>query len=176
MTAFQGNTLMHIEVIAAVPDQQPILANLLELYAHDFSEFSDLELGVDGRFGYKHLPLYWEEPDRHPFLVKIDDRLAGFVLVKRGSEVSGKEDVWDMAEFFVMRRYRKRGIGTEVAHEVWRRFPGVWEVRVMQSNHPAAEFWRRSITKFIGKAIRSVCIEKDGASWHLFTFDTKRAA
>ncbi len=167
---------MHIEVIVAVPDQQPILAKLLEFYAHDFSEFSDLELGADGRFEYKHLPLYWEETERHPFLVKIDDGLAGFVLVKRGSEVSGKEDVWDMAEFFIMRRYRKRGIGTEVAHEIWRRFPGMWEVRVMQLNHPACEFWRRSITRFIGEAIRPVRIEKDGVNWHLFTFDTKRAA
>ena len=41
--------------------QELVLANLLELYAHDFSEFHDLELGMDGRFGYSHLPLYWSE-------------------------------------------------------------------------------------------------------------------
>ena len=34
---------------------------MLELYAHDFSEFIDLKLGADGRFGYKHLYLYWKE-------------------------------------------------------------------------------------------------------------------
>lgn len=167
---------MHIEVITAVTDQQPILANLLELYAHDFSEFQDLELGADGRFGYKHLPLYWEEPERHPFLVRIDGRLAGFVLAKRGSEVSGHENVWDMAEFFIVRGFRRRGIGTEVAHEVWRRFPGLWEVRVMQSNHSAAEFWGRAITRFIGEAICPVPIEKDGKCWYLFSFESRRAA
>jgi hypothetical protein len=41
-----------------------IVANLLELYAHDFSEFHPLELGADGRFGYRHLPLYRSERDR----------------------------------------------------------------------------------------------------------------
>jgi hypothetical protein len=47
----------YIEVIPARPEQEPILANLLELYAHDFSEFRKLELGCDGRFGYGGLPL-----------------------------------------------------------------------------------------------------------------------
>src|SRR5450755_4496148 len=43
----------HIEVIPAKPKDEPILANLLELYAHDFSEFHNIDLGADGRFGYK---------------------------------------------------------------------------------------------------------------------------
>src|SRR5271155_5379942 len=121
-----------VEVIPAAPDQEPILRNLLELYAHDFSEFRHLELGADGRFGYQPLPLYWSDPNRHPFLVKVDGQLAGFVLVKRGSEISGDETVWDMVEFFVVRAYRRRGIGTEIACDIWKRFPGLWEVRVMQ--------------------------------------------
>src|SRR5882672_3536388 len=131
----------HIEVIPAAAEQEPILANLLELYAHDFSEFLDLELGADGRFGYKRLALYWSEPGRQPFLVRIDGKLAGLVLVKNGSDVSGNTTVWDMAEFFVIRGYRRRGIGTQIAHEVWKRFPGAWEVRVMESNIPAYHFW-----------------------------------
>jgi len=164
----------HIEVIAAAPEQEPILANLLQLYAHDFSEFHDLDLGEDGRFRYKSLPLYWSEPDRHPFFVRVDGRLAGLVLVKTGSEVSGSETVWDMAEFFVLRGYRRRGIGTEIAHEVWRRFPGLWEVRVMESNHPAHHFWERAIAKFTGETSRSVRVEKGGESWNVFSFESKR--
>ena len=58
----------HIEVIFAGPEQEAILANLLELYAHDFSEFHDLKLGTDGRFGYSYLPLYPSQPGRYPFL------------------------------------------------------------------------------------------------------------
>jgi len=73
-----------IEVIQAAPEEKPILANLLELYAHDFSEFHDVAIGEDGRFGYKSLPLYWSEPDRYPFLVRSGGRLAGLVFVKKG--------------------------------------------------------------------------------------------
>ena len=164
----------HIEVIPARPEQEPILANLLELYAHDFSEFLNLELGDDGRFGYRCLPLYWSEPGRHPFLVWVEGGLAGLVLVKRGSEVSGNEAVWDMAELFVLRGYRRRGIGTQIAHEVWRRFPGPWEVRVMESNVPAHDFWAHAISIHTGDAIQAIRVEKDGKCWILFSFQSMR--
>ena len=163
----------HVEVLPATAEQQPVLANLLELYAHDFSEFYDLHVGADGRFGYRRLPLYWTEAHRYPFLVKMDGELAGFVLVKRGSEVSGDQTVWDMAEFFVLRGCRRRGIGTQVAHEVWRRFPGPWEVRVMRSNVSAQHFWARAISMFTGVAIYPVSIEKGGERWKLFSFESK---
>ena len=56
-----------VEVIEATRQQEQVLANLLELYVHDFSEFLDLEIGEDGRFGYPSLPLYWSEQGRYPF-------------------------------------------------------------------------------------------------------------
>ena len=155
---------MAIEVIPASPDQEPILANLLELYAHDFSEFYDIGLGSDGKFGYPHLPLYWTEAGRHPFLIKVDGQLAGLALVKR------TETGWDMAEFFVVRGHRRHGIGTDAAHAVWRRFPGLWEVRVMESNRKALPFWERAISAFVGKPTPSVSLEKGGRQWRVFSF------
>jgi predicted acetyltransferase len=168
--------LMKIEVVPAASEQAPVLANLLQLYAHDFSEFHDVEIGADGRFVYKHLPLYWSEPGRHPFLVWVGDELAGFVLVKKGSETSGNGNVWDMAEFFVLRAYRRRRVGTRIAHEVWKRFPGVWEVRVMEANVAALSFWTRAISEFTGKNIEPVRFGKDGESWMLFSFASTHLA
>jgi predicted acetyltransferase len=155
-----------IEVIPATAEQMPIVANLIQLYAHDFSEFHHLELDADGRFGYDPLPLYWSEPRRHPFLVRVDGNLAGFVLVKSNGAV------WDMAEFFVVRGYRRRGIGTALALDIWKRFPGPWEVRVMQSNHSALHFWNRAISEFTGAPLQPVRFEKAGESWRLFSFDS----
>ncbi len=176
MTTPEDGRPEHIEVIPATPEDQPILANLLELYVHEFSEFLDIHIGVDGRFGYKHLPLYWRDSSRHPFLVRMDGKLAGFVLVKRGSGVSDNASVWDMAEFFVLRGYRRRGIGIAVAHEVWRRFRGVWEVRVMEANNSAHQFWERAIAVFVGKAIPSFPVKKGGKCWRVFSFESEHAA
>ncbi len=173
MTQPGDATSPHLEVIPAGPEQEPILANLLELYAHDFSEFHNIEIGEDARFGYRSLPLYWSELDRHPFLLKIEGKLAGLALVKRGSEVSGNDAVWDMAEFFVLRGCRRRGIGTRAAHEVWRRFPGTWEVRVMQANVSAHRFWAGAISIFTGEVIHPAHVEKAGACWTIFSFESK---
>jgi predicted acetyltransferase len=166
----------HVEIVPATREQAPILANLLELYAHDFSEFHSVDLGADGRFGCSSLPLYWAEPDRHPFLVMVDGKLAGLVLVKKSSEVSGRESAWDMAEFFVMRGYRRRGIGTQVVHQVWACLPGAWEVRVMQSNIPACHFWARAISTFTGEAVHPLCVEERGEPWSVFSFESRRSA
>jgi predicted acetyltransferase len=157
-----------IEVIPASVEQRPVLANLLELYAHDFSEFLDIQLGEDGRFGYPQLPLYWSEAGRHPFLIRVNGHLAGFVFV-----APGLHSLWDMAEFFVVRTWRRYGVGTSVAHEVWRRFPGTWEVRVMEANISGQHFWEAAIAAFTGEVARPVCIEKNGRRWNVFSFESK---
>jgi predicted acetyltransferase len=50
-----------------------------------------------------------------------------------------------MAEFFVMRKYRRTGLGTEAARLVLGRFPGSWEVRQLEANVAGSNFWRSAI-------------------------------
>jgi hypothetical protein len=56
-----------VELVPAPSEDAAVLENLLELYAHDFSEFHAIELGADGRFGYQTLPLYGATPEGTPF-------------------------------------------------------------------------------------------------------------
>lgn len=148
------------------------MANLLELYIHDFSEFLDLDLGLDGRFGYKYLSLYWTEPAHYPFLVEVNGRPAGFVLMRKGSQISGDENTWDITEFFVVRRHRRSRVGLYVAHQMWRRFPGKWEVRVKDSNRPAIAFWTHAVSDFLGQTAVPALIESDAEIWHVFSFES----
>ncbi len=121
-----------------MPAEQPVLGRLLELYAHDFSERTGADVGDDGTFGWRFLDRYWAEPDRHAFLFRIDGKLAGFALVRSG-------DPHDMAEFFVLRKYRRGGVGTDAARAVFARFPGEWQTRQQFENAGATAFWRRTI-------------------------------
>ena len=162
-----------VKLVPAGAEQASILANLLELYAHDFSEFLELELGADGRFGYQHLSTYWSEPGRHPFLVEIDGKWAGLVLVKKKSSLFSDLAVWDMAEFFIVRKHRRRGAGTEITRQIWRRFPGRWEVRVLQSNRAALQFWERAVSSFVGETVLPLIVDKDFQCWHVLTFESK---
>lgn len=164
-----------IQLIPAKREEEPILANLLELYAHDFTEFLPIDLRSNGRFEYQDLSRYWRDPDHHPFLIKAAGKLGGLVLIRRDESVARAEPLWDLAEFFVVRRYRRQGVGTSMAHEVWRRFPGRWQVRVMEANLPGQHFWQRAITQFTGDAVESARLERAGEYWRFFTFESKES-
>ena len=73
---------MKIEVQQASLEDKPILRNLLELYEYDSSEFEPRDLDANGLLGYRWLDHYWTEPDRYPFIVRVDCKLAGLVLVR----------------------------------------------------------------------------------------------
>jgi predicted acetyltransferase len=161
-----------VRLTLANTEQRPILANLLELYVHDFSEFHPVPLGTDGRFGYKGLDEYWSIPNHHPFLFTVDGNLAGLALIKKGSEITRDTSVWDVHEFFVLRSFRKRGVGSAAAHQIWRKFEGPWEVRVMKSNVSALSFWQRAISTFTGNPAEPNQIEKDGQHWNVFAFES----
>jgi len=154
---------MQVLVSPAARVEEQALRALFELYAYDFSELLGLDLGDDGRFAVPSLAAYWEDPRRHPFLVRIDGKLAGFALVGQGSRLGDDPEVFDMAEFFVVRRYRRHGVGERVAVEIFNKFPGRWEVRQRPENTAATAFWRRVIGRYTGQ--RFVETQWDDERW-----------
>ena len=162
---------MQIELAGATLGDRPVLENLLNLYAHDFSEILGNAPGPDGRYVYEHLDSFLQDADRFPFFIRTDGLLAGFALVSRGSAISGDPQVWDMTEFFVVRGLRRRGLGGAAASAAFRRFPGAWEVRVMDRNPGAVPFWTRAVSlhtdgRFDAHPWRS----ETGEAWNVFRF------
>lgn len=130
---------MRVNVVRASEDQKPVVARLLELNAHDFSEIDGRDLTVHGEYGYRYLDHYWiEGEDRHPFLVTVDGKIAGLALVRAGAP-------HEFGEFFIVRKYRRGGVGTVAAREIFKQFPGDWLVHEISGNDSAVVFWRRSI-------------------------------
>ena len=158
----------------ATPMDAALLSNLLELYLHDLSEvFPIIELGGDGRFGYEKLPLYWSEPEgRFSFLISFEARVVGFVLATRGSPASDDPDVFDIAEFFVIRSQRRSGVGRRAAFLLWNRLPGRWVVRVSEGNSGAVRFWTSVIAEYTRGA--ATALERSGNpnAWRVFSFDS----
>ena len=140
-----------------------LLSNLVELYIHDMSEvFPHVQLGPDGRFGYSRLPLYWSEPDRRfAFLIRCDGKIGGFILVTRGSPAETDPNVLDVAEFFVLRKYRHHGVGAAAAVRLFEMHHGTWEVRQLAANQAATAFWRRTIGDFTRGKFEEVAMNDD---------------
>jgi predicted acetyltransferase len=139
-----------LELREATPGERPLLAALAELYQYDFTEFTGEDVDSDGRYGAQWLHDYWSDPARTPFVARVGGAPAGFALVSRRRSLEGARDLMDVNEFFVMRKYRRGNVGERMARELFDRFAGPWQVRVMASNLPAQAFWRAIIGRYAG--------------------------
>lgn len=137
-----------VEVSPARLEERAALANLMQLYIHDFSEFwagtADGELQDDGRFADYPLDAYWREPSRVPLLFRVRGRLIGFALLNAVGHGPWPVER-NMAEFFIVRKHRRGGAGTAAARQVFSLYPGDWEVAVARKNLGALPFWRQAI-------------------------------
>lgn len=167
--------LQSVKLAAATVADAPVLANLLELYIHDLSEvFPDIQPGADGRFGYPALPLYWSEPEhRFAFLIRSDGRVVGFVLATRGSPVAADPTVLDIAEFFVIRRHRRSGVGRQAAFQLWNLLPGRWTVRVAEGNPGALGFWRGVVAEFTNGTATESLRPGQPTRWRVLSFESE---
>lgn len=154
---------MQIEIHPASLEEKPILTRLMELYLYDFSIFIDEEIGDDGIYGYNYLDAYWVEPHRFPFLFRVEGKLAGFALVRRVGEQDGLP-LHSMTEFFVMKKYRRLGVGKAAAFWLFNRFAGAWQVEEVNTNLTAQVFWRRVIQEYSRGQFQEVY--KDDDTWH----------
>jgi predicted acetyltransferase len=159
------------------PATGPVLSNLVELYCHELSGYFGLKIGADGRYGYPGLGRYWDEPEgRFAFFIVADEELAGFVLATRGSPVSDDPSHLDVAEFFVLRALRERGVGAEAAVLLWDQLPGHWIVRAAVQNTPAVLFWRRAVAAYSQGAYSERTLELKGIARQVFELDSRSKA
>jgi len=169
--------LTALVVLQAIqPSEAPVLERLLQLYAHDFSEHVALELRADGSFALPPLEKWWHGADHFPFFIRADEKLCGFALVRQGSRAGGASEVMDVAEFFVVRGARGKGIGRAAAHELFRHFTGPWEIRVRQSNTAALHFWSRTLQAWSGSAVAPRAFAVDGVDWYVLSVAGTRSA
>lgn len=164
---------MNLNVEAAAPKDREAVSNLLQLYLHDFSEIDDdIEVGPDGLFPCADFEDYWgDDPSLKVFVFRLDGALAGFAFVNDWSP-SGQGVDYGLAEFFVLRSYRRSGVGWDAANQVFASLPGQWEVAVRASNVPALSFWRTALRD---DAIRHLTeVAGDGDRWDgiIFRFES----
>ncbi len=153
---------MDIRIEPILIEQKPVFVQMMELYSYDFSVFSHDDVDETGYFGYSHIDDYWKEAGRYPFFIRAGGKLAGLVLVRSCSEYQELENPHNIAEFFVMKKYRHKGVGRAVSRMIFDRFPGGWEISMWKNNLPAQRFWHQIVSEYTnGKYKTFVAAEKD---------------
>jgi ribosomal-protein-alanine N-acetyltransferase len=139
-----------VKLIPALLKDYSIIQNMGRFYVYDMSEYLGNEDGwqipEDGLYECIDFKKYWQTDDAFPFLIRYENELAGFVIIdKKGSE-TGID--FNVAQFFILRKFKSKGLGRHAAHQCFDKFKGVWEVMVIPGNTGAYNFWRSTIRKY----------------------------
>ncbi len=133
-----------VEIRSARAEDRPALQRMLELYQYELSDLWDQDLDAQGEYGYS-LDRFWSADDCRAFVATVSGHYAGFALADGAVKVS-KSGHW-MDQFFVLKKYRRSGLGAALARHVFDALPGPWEVGQMPGNLAAQAFWRHVIAQ-----------------------------
>lgn len=152
---------MEIRLELMCVEQKSLLVQLMELYMHEFSVYENIDINEYGYYGYGHIDDYWNEDGRFPYLIRVDNKIAGFALVCPHCDYISGENSRCIGEFFIMPKYRRKGIGLYVATKLFNNHPGFWEVCYLRNNLLAANFWKKVVEKYTNNDYEICGTEKD---------------
>jgi predicted acetyltransferase len=178
---------MLVEVLESVPESAHVIRNLYPLYLYDLSEFgghtpnehgvyepepSVRTLAQQGDLTYQRV--WWEKPGvLFPFLVMVDGRPGGFVLICASPYAPPAAD-YSVQEFFLLRPHRGSGIAEQVALTLFDRFRGRWEFSVLPRNARALTFWSKVIGRYSRGQFTKVVGGPECSAMHIFRFENPR--
>jgi predicted acetyltransferase len=112
--------------------------------------------------------------DRSAALLTIldDQQPAGFAMVARETLASRLAD-FRMAEFFVARSHRRRGVGRSAVRLIFDRFAGRWEILEYSRNPAAVSFWRKVVSAYTHGEFRE---RSNGGEVRQYFSSTRRPA
>jgi predicted acetyltransferase len=116
----------------------PVYRHLAQAYEAEFSALTGKMPGEDGVFALD---------------TEIDEKHLGWLLYEQGRPVGlaaiGSQGAgWEVCEFYVLPVCRGRSLGSDFIHEIWRRFPGEWQIKQIAGAELASRFWRRCIAAY----------------------------
>ena len=117
--------------------------SLFEESLTDFNEMNDNAL-----FEYKWFDKYFEENNREAYFVKekITNKLLGFVMINQ--YIKTFSNGHSIAEFMIIPKYRRKGLGKKVAFMCFNKHKGNWEVSPSFGNKTAYLFWKNVIEEY----------------------------
>ncbi len=126
------------------------LWNLLQYMLFETSPSGKNVARADGSFEYKYFDDYFTDDDREAYFIKaLDGELMGFVMINK--HLQKVSDGHAIAEFLILPRFRRKGIGREVARRCFEMHPGNWEVGPADGSESAYRFWKNVIDGITGR-------------------------
>ena len=153
-----------------------VIQRLWLFYIYDMGRDCGFNLGwecpTNLTFTPDDLTSYFTDKDRKSFIIKVNDEIAGFILLNKVTADASND--WNMGEFFIISKFQGKGVGIQSAEAVWKLHPGKWEVSVIPENTSAIKFWESTISKFTAnvfeKETKLIDFDKDQPKRIIYTF------
>ena len=119
-----------------------ILKNLFQLYIHDISKELSWDCDDDGLFEAYSLSGWLSNKENFGYLVYVEDKLAGFVMVDKEFKVlKNEEGNYNLSEVFILNNYKGKSLASNVVKQVFDMYKGNWECRPVPKSISALTFW-----------------------------------
>jgi predicted acetyltransferase len=152
-----------VQIVRIGANERPIIENLLQLYLHDMTAELPFSIGEDGHYEYDYLDRFW----RYPYLIRVGSEIAGFALIIDECPISGASPCFFVAEYFILRAYRGRGVGRSAFEQLLAEHAGRWHLGVIRRNASASAFWSCVMASHPHFTKEH---QFDGESWLLYEF------
>lgn len=141
---------MNPEIIPSTQEDETTFRNLYQFYLYEYASYMEWDVNYSGRFYEDDLDGCWTKSNVHPFLIKVEGKLAGFAIVEEldKSFYNDESHITYMTEFFIMGAYQGKGIGEKAAVYLFDLYPGKWQVSELAENVNAQAFWRKVIQRY----------------------------
>ncbi|MGQ3887832.1 GNAT family N-acetyltransferase [Legionella sp. CNM-1927-20] len=166
-------SLDQIQLQPATIDDYPIIQKMASYYAYDLSEYMQWPIEETGVYdiGQDYIR-YFKQENTYPFLIRYNCELAGFAIIDK--EVSDINNDYNMAQFFIIRKFKGLGLGRQIAFKCFNQFQGRWEVFVMPGNEGAYRFWRKIVGEYTNHNFQEVSREVNQYPRNIFTFESNK--
>lgn len=131
---------MSLEICPHQDNHKAIIWNLFQFYCYDTSLEDGYDVEETGFYSLssEYFSQYWELPNWRAHLLRWNGAIAGFALLEDSDAVPG---CMEIADLFVMQRFRRHGIARQVAIHFMEKRQVPWTVVVYNEAKHARAFW-----------------------------------
>jgi predicted acetyltransferase len=137
---------MPLEICSHNDDHKAVIWNVYQFYCYETSIEDEYDLEESGLYSLsaEYFAQYWTNPRWSAHLLRWDGVIAGFALIEASEALV---EAQELADLFVLKRFRRRGIAREVAFHFMAQRSVPWTVVVFDEAQDANSFWKHMFTE-----------------------------
>jgi len=127
--------------------RRKLLFQFVQISEYEMSDIISTDVDDSGNYAYPFFEEYFLDSSRAVYFAEVDSHYAGMAMVNHYSRLNN-QNTNCIAEFIILKKYRRKGIGRYFSNWIFEKHLGNWEVFIHESNKIAQQFWNSVIQSY----------------------------